>query len=125
MKSNSPRRNSWPPNRIGRSLLSFGGTARILTLTAQRIFAGPILIVCCLFLTGCSTPQSPGAGSNSDLVQATGFCQPYLMYILASPHPRLYVEVDAVEGCAPSQVTLNKLRDFLTAYCDKPGGIEV
>jgi len=53
------------------------------------------------------------------------FWQPYLLYILAAPHPRLYVEVDAVEGCAPSDRALSKLRDFLAAYCDKPGGIEI
>jgi hypothetical protein len=33
--------------------------------------------------------------------------------------------VDAVEGCAPSQTTLNNLRDFLRAYCNKPEGIEI
>jgi hypothetical protein len=47
------------------------------------------------------------------------------LYILASPHPRLYVEVDAVAGYAPDEATLNDLRDFLTRYCNKPGGIEI
>ena len=47
------------------------------------------------------------------------------MYILASQHPRLYVEVDAVEGCEPDKVTLTKLRDFLSANCNKPDGIEI
>jgi len=44
---------------------------------------------------------------------------------LDSPHPRIYVEVDAVEGCAPDDATLNKLRDFLAAHCRKPEGIEI
>jgi hypothetical protein len=48
-----------------------------------------------------------------------------LLYLLASPHPRIYVEVDAVEGCVPKEVALQKLRNFLSAYCDKPDGIEV
>ncbi len=47
------------------------------------------------------------------------------MYVLASPHPRLYVEVGAVKGCVPSDVALGKLRDFLATYCNKPGGIEI
>jgi len=90
-------------------------------LTPPGICASTIPIVCYLFLTGCSTPKPPRAGGHVDI----SFWQPYLMYILATPHSRLYVEVDAVEGCAPSEVTLNKLRDLLTAHCDKPEGIQI
>jgi len=35
------------------------------------------------------------------------------------------VEVDAVEGCVPKQAALEKLRDFLSKYCNKPDGIEI
>ena len=98
----------------------------VTTETApSRILAGTILILCCLFPTGCSSSKSSRAASNDELIQLTRFWRPYLLYVLASPHPRLYVEVDAVEGCEPSEVTLNKLQDFLTAYCDKPEGIEI
>jgi len=58
-------------------------------------------------------------------VKLTSFWQPQLLYILPSPHSRLCVEVDSVEGCQPSDETLNKLRDFLTTYCHKPDGIEI
>ena len=90
-----------------------------------RFLAGTALIVCCLTLAGCSTGDATRSREGSDIVQSMSFWQPYLLYILASPHPRLYVEVDAVEGCAPSDRVLNKLRDFLTTYCNKPGGIEI
>jgi hypothetical protein len=59
------------------------------------------------------------------MVKLTSFCQPQLFYLLPSPYTRLYVEVDAVEGCQPSDANLNKLRDFLTTYCNKPDGIEI
>jgi hypothetical protein len=48
-----------------------------------------------------------------------------LLYLLPSPHAQLYVEVDAVEGCAPKEVALQKLRDFLARYCNKPDGLEI
>lgn len=59
------------------------------------------------------------------MVKLNSFWQPQLLYILPSPYSRLYVEVDAVEGWQPSDETLNKLREFLSTYCAKPGGIEI
>jgi len=82
----------------------------------------PLLSVC---LASCSTSKSARSQSNPDPVKLTSFWQPQLLYILSWPYPRLYVEVDAVEGCQPSDATLNKLRDFLTTYCHKPDGIEI
>jgi hypothetical protein len=90
---------------------------------APRFLAGTVLIASCLTLAGCPTGNATRSREAPDIVQATSFWQPYLLYILASP--RLYVEVDAVEGCVPSETTLNRLRDFLAAYCTKPGGIEI
>src|SRR6185369_2570676 len=91
------------------------GTLRFLTTIA--------LIAACLIVAGCSTPGA--SQSRVDSVQLTSFWQPHLLYLLDSPHPRIYVEVDAVEGCAPDDATLNKLRDFLAAHCRKPEGIEI
>ncbi len=90
-----------------------------------RFLAGAALLVCGLTLAGCSTGKATRSPQEPNIVQELSFWQPYLLYILAAPHSRLYVEIDAVEGCAPSDRTLGKLRDFLATYCDKPGGIEI
>ncbi len=82
------------------------------------------LVFCCLALVGCSTTKSR-AEADAQMLQMVECWQPYQMYLLSSPHPRLYVEVDAVEGCSPSDDALNRLRAFLATYCDKPGGIEI
>jgi len=78
-----------------------------------------------MIVAGCSTPDATRSQGRVDWVQLSGFWQPHLLYLLDSPHPRLYVEVDAVEGCAPDDASLNKLRDFLAAHCRKPEGIEI
>jgi len=95
----------------------------------MKIWAGLLLIAVSLLLPGCATPggQPTAEPSEGDagMVDFTGSWQPHLLYLLATPHPRLYVEVDAVAGCAPSDETLNKLREFLTTYCEKPDGIEI
>jgi len=95
---------------------------RLMTL---RCLATRALITACLIVAGCSTPSAIRSEGRVDWVQLTGFWQPHLLYLLDSPHPRLYVEVDAVEGCAPEDATLNKLRDFLATHCRKPEGIEI
>jgi len=95
----------------------------------MRILPMLALMVSGLLLAGCATPggQPKGGPSEGDagLMEFKGTWQPHLLYLLATPHPRLYVEVDAVAGCAPSDATLNKLREFLTTYCEKPDGIEL
>jgi len=78
-----------------------------------------------MIFAGCSTPDAARSQGRVDWVQLSGFWQPHLLYLLDSPYPRLYVEVDAVEGCAPEDATLNKLRDFLATHCRKPEGIEI
>lgn len=85
-------------------------------------FISPLLCIC---LASCTTAKAPRSQSNPETVELTRFWKPQLLYILPWPHSRLYVEVDAVEGCQPSDAALNKLRDFLTTYCNKPDGIEI
>jgi hypothetical protein len=82
----------------------------------------PFLGIC---IAGCVSAKAPRSQSSPEAVKLTSFWQPQLLYILPSPHSRLYVEVDAVEGCQPSDANLNKLRDFLATYCDKPDGIDI
>jgi hypothetical protein len=77
----------------------------------------------CLALSGCSTPHlSDGAFEGLQRVKSR---QPYALYLRASPHRRLYVEVDAVEGCVPTDADLAALQKFLAECCDKPDGVEV
>src|SRR5580765_531969 len=90
-----------------------------------RLFFALVASSLCICLTSCTTARDPRLKSGPDPAKLTGFWQPQLLYILSSPHSRLYVEVDAVEGCQPSGATLNKLREFLTTYCNKPDGIEI
>src|SRR5690242_7980118 len=89
---------------------------RLLSLLA------PLL---CITITSCSTAKAPRSQSNPEILKVTRFWHPDLLYILPSPCSRLYVEVNAVEGCQPGDETLNKLREFLSAYCNKPEGIEI
>ncbi|HEY5913456.1 MAG TPA: hypothetical protein VJA21_22950 [Verrucomicrobiae bacterium] len=84
-----------------------------------------LAVSCCVMLTSCSTSKASRAKADAELLRLTGFWQPCQIYLQASPHQRLYVEVDAVEGCSPSDETLDKLRNFLATHCQKPGGIEI
>lgn len=77
----------------------------------------------CLLTAGCATQKAERLDPH--LAGRTDFWQPHLLYRQASPYSRLYVEIDAVEGCEPRDATLNKLKEFLTAHCEKPGGIEM
>jgi hypothetical protein len=92
---------------------------------AARFAFHAIRFAFCLLFAGCSTAKHTQGKSEFDLLQATRFWQPHLLYLLATPHARLYVEVDAVEGCEPRPARLDELRNFLAAYCAKPGGIEI
>ena len=102
-----------------------GGMMPKRALTRARFFSGCILGACGLFLAGCASPKPAHAPAATNDVQLPGYWQPHLLYLLDSPHRRLYVEADAVEGCVPSDATLKKLHDFLAARCDKPGRIEI
>src|SRR5262245_37343409 len=88
----------------------------------KRLLRAAVAIVGAMsvLLTGCSTGRIA-----PPTMERVGFWQPHLLYLESSPHSRLYVEVDSVEGCEPGDDTLNKLREFLAAYCRKPAGIEI
>ena len=90
-----------------------------------RFCPGAMLIVTCLILTGCSTPTARRSQADSDIVRIPESWTPHLLFLLPSPHSRFYVEVDAVEGCVPKEITLQNLRNFLSRYCNKPDGIEI
>jgi hypothetical protein len=100
-------------------------TARARTRVSSRFLAAILWLAFSLVLAGCSSPKATSPQASADADERFDFWKPYDLYLLSSPHPRLYVEVDAVEGCAPSDATLQKLRDFLTTYCHKPEGIEI
>jgi Sel1 repeat len=74
------------------------------------------LLAALLGVTGCVTPNEPGDETR---------WQPQRLYLNRSPYPALYVEVAAVAGTEPSDAVLEQLRQFLTRYCDKPGGIRL
>lgn len=101
------------------------GATGLKALTPARWLAGTALVVSCLTLASCATPRSARSQDDPELVRLIEFWRTYQLYLQASTHPRLYVELDAVAGYVPSEVALGKLRAFLTAYCDKPGGIEL
>ena len=84
--------------------------------TREPIGVGVCLLAALLGLTGCVTPNQRGDETR---------WQPQLLYLNRSPYPSLYVEVGAVAGTEPSDAALEQLRQFLTEYCDKPGGIRI
>src|SRR4051812_13581821 len=97
---------------------------RALAPTPPR-FLPTALLVSSLFIAGCSTPTASRPQRDSYVARIPESWNADLLYLLASPHPRLYVEVDAVEGCVPKAIALQKLRDLLSTYCNKPNGIEI
>jgi hypothetical protein len=50
---------------------------------------------------------------------------PELLYLLAEPCDRLYVEVDTVEGLSRPARSVARLEEVLREYCDKPAGIHI
>ena len=98
---------------------------RMLVPWRSRFFESAILMLYCLVLAGCSAPVARKSQANSGFAQTPESQKTHLLYLLPSPHSRLYVEVDAVEGCEPKDIALQKLKEFLSAHCDKPDGIEV
>jgi tetratricopeptide (TPR) repeat protein len=100
-----------------------GAQGHNMTISRTDPFArGTILILFCLMLAGCSTPATRPSQADPAIAELGN---PDLLYLLPSPCSRLYVEVDAVEGCVPKESDLQDLRDFLSKYCDKPDGIEI
>ena len=94
-----------------------------MTPFLRASFFASAVAAACLFLAGCSTAKTERLEMPS--VERVSFWQPHLLYLQSSVHSRLYVEIDAVEGCEPSDDAVNKLREFLTSYCNKPEGAEI
>lgn len=83
-----------------------------------------MLLSVALLLMGCATTKEPRPSRASALAPALSpnLASPYL---LSSPHSRLYVEVDAVEGCEPTETALVQLHEFLSKRCQKPDGVKI
>lgn len=93
---------------------------------ARQPFIAAALVVSSLFLASCSAPTKTVSQPQPDNnAQRHVSWKPHLLYLVPSPHRRLYVEVDAVKGCEPDDVALEKLRAFLSTHCNKPDGIEI
>jgi len=81
-----------------------------------------ITILCAVLLcTGCSSSTALKHAPAPDL----SFWKPNLLYLNSSKYDRLYIEIDAVEGCQPRAESIEALRAFLEKYTNKPGGIEI
>ena len=81
------------------------------------------MVVLCLVLlcAGCSSSARFEQAGTTDL----SFWKPNLLYLNSTQYDRLYVEIDAVEGCEPRGESIEALREFLEKYCNKPAGIEI
>ena len=84
-----------------------------------------MLLFVALLLTGCTTTKKPRPAQAFAPAPPASFPNLALPYLLSSPHSRLYVEVDAVEGCEPTETALVQLQEFLSKYCQKPDGVEI
>lgn len=100
------------PNRLEKRKDFLGG---IESDRRRRYLIGFVCLA--LVMSGC------GSSSTSGLMPT--YQKPELLYLQAEPYPRLYVEIDTVEGTEPDGKALAELKDFLAKYCDKPGGIEM
>jgi len=91
-------------------------------LKRNKNYLSAILLASVTFLSyGCAAPAC-----RLDIEAKTlNFWKPHLLYLQSTECPGLHVELDAVEGCEPSQVTVTALRHFLEQYCDKPESIEI
>jgi hypothetical protein len=81
-----------------------------------------LVAVLSLVFAGCSASNVSREG---DVAPISESWNPQALYLVSAPHSRLHVEVDAVQGCDPSDAALEKLRKFLSSSCAKPDGIEI
>jgi hypothetical protein len=91
----------------------------------KRIRHAALLLLAGSAFVGCSTPKNLPSAPTPSAAQRPEFLKPSLLYLQSSPHSRLYVEVDAVEGCEPTETALVQLQAFLTKHCQKPDGVEI
>ncbi len=47
------------------------------------------------------------------------------LYLKDQPYQQLYVEIDTLEGTKIPPGLIEEIRDFLSQYCNKPGGIKI
>src|SRR5437667_9068726 len=101
----------------------------ILSLRPAASFTPQILVasfgVLLGCLTGCASPNATRPDKPAVPIELRSFWKPHLLFLQSAPHPRLYVEVDAVEGTAPDDESLRRLQEFLEAHCAKPAGIQI
>lgn len=85
----------------------------MVRLSARTAIA---LLMAIIGLAGCATSREHGDEA---------LWTPQLVYLNRAPHASLYVELGAVAGTEPSDAVVEQLREFLTRFCDKPGGIRI
>lgn len=71
--------------------------------------------------TGPNVPETEAGRIASEIA----FWNPHQLYLSPEPYRSLHVEVDVVEGTAPSFAHISALRTFLLQYCKKPEGIHI
>lgn len=88
----------------------------------SKNYLSAILLVSVTFLSyGCAAPARKLDIESKNL----NFWKPHLLYLQSGECKSLHVELDAVEGCEPSQETVAALRHFLEQYCEKPESIQI
>lgn len=87
----------------------------------RRTFGIRYKISVVLFLAALCT----GCIEQSIDPRSLSFWKPHLLYLQSAPCKSLYVEIDAVEGSAPNEETIETLRRCLQRHCDKSGEIQI
>lgn len=85
--------------------------------SGKTLILVPLLIYC-----GCSSQVHTTKDFDPE---SLNFWKPYLLYLQSTPCQSLYVEIDTVQGCKPSEKCFESLREFLLLYCDKPAGVQI
>ncbi len=71
-----------------------------------------LILVC--FVSGCTKSA-----------KLPTYMRPESLYLCDKPYSRLYIEIDSVEGVGVPYEIIDNLKEFLSAYCSKPDGIEI
>lgn len=84
-------------------------------MTSPRLLRVHALMLIALATSACADVKTGTDGTNAEIPES---------YIRADPHPRLVLEVDAVEGITPRDAASSYAVERLGAVLDKPEGIE-
>lgn len=85
----------------------------------------PLLFLVAACAPGCRTsPPLTGAGATAQ-AREFAFWSPHLLLTGESPHRRLEVEIDHVQGAGPTAKEIASLKEFLEAHCRKPDGVHL